>query len=55
MDEPPPPYNTGGEDGKSSGAPSGDTEGRGIRFSLGFVRTPPGICLVVNIVCVNYW
>ena len=56
MDEPQPPppeYNPGGDGGESGGKPSGGGGEGGNRFSFGFMRTPPGICMVVNIVSVN--
>lgn len=38
------------EEGQQSSPPNNDD---GIRFNLGFVKTPPGVLMVVNIVCLS--
>jgi len=49
MDDSPPPYSSEPDQASSGGGGfSGSRITRG--FSLGFVRTPPGILMVVNIV-----
>ena len=49
----PPPYSDVDVDGDSSNKPSQQPQNTNIRFSLEFLRSPPGLLMLINIVSLN--